>query len=129
MQIASRIGVESFIHYQDIWGFGKKTNIDLPSEFNCSSLVYTLDTMHETELATSSFGQGYNVTMTQMMAAFCSLINGGNYYQPHMVKKITDKNGSTVKNIDSYLVRKTVSKETSEIIKSYLYETVMNGYR
>lgn len=127
MQIASRIGVESFIHYQNIWGFGKKTNIDLPSEFNCSSLVYTLDTMHETELATSSFGQGYNVTMTQMMAAFCSLINGGNYYQPHMVKKITDKNGSTVKNIDSYLVRKTVSKETSEIVKSYLYETVMNG--
>ena len=44
-----------------------------------------------------------------------------------MVKKITDKNGSTVKNIDSYLVRKTVSKETSEIVKSYLYETVMNG--
>lgn len=127
MQMASRIGVENFIHYQNLWGFGKKTNIDLPSEFNCSSLVYTLDTMHETELATSSFGQGYNVTMTQMMAAFSSLINGGNYYQPHVVKKITDTKGSTVKNFDSYLVRKTVSKETSEIVKSYMYDTVMLG--
>ncbi len=127
MQMAAQIGVENFIHYQNLWGFGKKTNIDLPSEFNCKSLVYTLDTMFETELATSSFGQGYNVTMTQMMAAFCSLINGGNYYQPHMVKKITDNNGSTVKNIEPYLVRKTVSKETSEIVKTYLYDTVMTG--
>lgn len=127
MQIGARIGVEGFIRYQNLWGFGKKTNVDLPSEFNCRSLVYTLDTMHETELATSSFGQGYNVTMTQMMAAFCSLINGGNYYQPHVVKKITDVNGSTVKNVDSYLVRKTVSRETSELVKSYLYDTVMSG--
>lgn len=127
MQIAARIGFENFIKYQNLWGFGKKTNIDLPSEFNCSSLVYTLETMHDTELATSSFGQGYNVTMTQMVAAFSSLINGGNYYQPHIVKKISDSNGSTIRNMGASLVRKTVSKETSEIVKSYLYDTVMSG--
>lgn len=127
MQIAAKLGVEDFIKYQDLWGFGKKTNIDLPSEFNCKSLVYGLDTMHETELATSSFGQGYNVTMTQMVAAFSSLINGGYYYQPHVVRKISDSSGSTIKNMNENLVRKTVSKETSELVKSYLYDTVMNG--
>ena len=127
MQIAAKGGIASFIKYQDLWGFGKKTNIDLPSEFNCSSLIYNIDTMHETELATSSFGQGYNVTMTQMIAAFSSLINGGNYYQPHIVKKISDSQGATIKNVNSTIVRKTVSKETSEMVKSYLYDTVMTG--
>ena len=38
-----------------------------------------------TDLATNSFGQNFDVTMIQVAAAFCSLINGGDYYQPHLV--------------------------------------------
>ena len=55
--------------------------------------------MGPTELATSSFGQGYNMTMIQEAAAFSSVINGGYYYKPHVVKKILDSNGGTVENI------------------------------
>ena len=65
--------------------------------------------------------------MTQMMSAFCSIINGGYYYQPHVVKRIESPSGTTVNNIEPTLMRQTISKETSEILKGYLKEVVMNG--
>lgn len=62
------------------------------------------------ELATASFGQGFNVTMIQMAAGFSSLINGGYYYEPHMVSKITASDGSVVQNIEPRLLKQTVSE-------------------
>lgn len=127
MQMSYTIGIDTFTKYQSIFGFGKKTTIDLPAEENASNLMYTSDKMTPVDLATNSFGQNFNVTMTQMMSSFSSLINGGNYYQPHVVKKITDSKDATVKTVEANLLRKTISAETSEMVKNYLYETVMNG--
>ena len=76
--------------------------------------------MGEVELATNSFGQGFNVTMTQMAAAFSSLINGGYYYEPHVVKQIQDESGNVIETKDPVLLRKTISAETSEQLKEYL---------
>ena len=52
--------------------------------------------MKPIDLATNSFGQNYNCTMIQIASAFASLINGGTYYQPQVVEKITDASGNTV---------------------------------
>ncbi len=93
MAMADKIGVEDFIRYQHIFGFGEYTGIDLPGEASTENLIFTAENMGETDLATSSFGQSFNVTMTQMVSAFSSLINGGYYYQPHVVKQIQDENG------------------------------------
>ena len=60
--------------------------------------------------------------MTQMAASFCSLLNGGNYYEPHVVKQIRDENGNVTENKDPVLVKKTISKETSDIIKDICWE-------
>ena len=73
-----------------------------------------------TELAPSSFGQGYNTTMIQVASAFSSVINGGYYYQPHVVKRILDADGGTVETINSTLVRQTVTEKTSSLIRQYL---------
>ncbi len=125
MQMATKIGVSEFCKYQSIFNIGYKTGIDLPGEE--SGLIYTEDNMGPTDLATNSFGQNFNVNMVQMVSAFSSLINGGYYYQPHVVKKITSANGGTVETMDSNLVRQTISASTSEKIRSYLFETVQNG--
>lgn len=127
MQMSYKIGAENFCRYQQIFNFGLKTNIDLPGEARTDSLVYSLDKMSATSLATNSFGQNFNVTMIQMSSAFCSLVNGGSYYQPHVVKKITDENGNTVKEIEPTLLKQTVSKETSDKIRGYLEATVSQG--
>ncbi len=127
MEIAENMGAEGFARYQSLFGFGQSTGIDLYGEANTSSLVYSASELGPTELATNSFGQGFNVTMTQMAAAFCSLINGGYYYQPHIVKQIQDENGNVTESKDAVLVRRTVSQETSDILKEYMLGVVQEG--
>ena len=127
MHIAEAIGVDDFTRYQSIFGFGEYTGIDLPAEAATSALLYTAENMTPVDLATNSFGQSFNVTMTQMASAFCSLINGGYYYEPHVVKQIRDEDGNVVETKDPVLLRKTVSSETSDQIKEYLQAVMDYG--
>lgn len=127
MQMAERIGVSSFSRYQSIFGFGKKTNIDLPGEVNAAGLMFSEDDMKEIDLATNSFGQNFNVTMIQTASAFCSLINGGKYYKPYMVQRIETADKELVYNAEPVLVKETVSEETSAKLRSYMRETMTYG--
>jgi len=127
MQMGKAIGIELFTRYQTIFGFGKRTGIDLTGESRTDSLIYTSETMDPTALATNSFGQNFNVTMIQLASGFCSLINGGNYYKPHVVKEIDNSDGSLSEEIEPLLVKQTISKETSSYLRKYLYTTVNNG--
>ncbi len=124
MQMGAMIGYDNFLKYQQIFNFGLKTNIDLPGETNNASTVFTKDTMGPVELATSSFGQGFNTSMIQVASAFSSVINGGYYYQPHVVKKILNAEGGTVETVNPVLVRQTISNKTSSMIRQYLYHTM-----
>lgn len=127
MHIGMTIGKELFTEYQQNFNFGLKTNIDLAGEARTAGLVYTADKMGIMELATCSFGQGFNTTMIQVITGFCSLINGGYYYEPHMVSKIVSSNGSTIKNIEPRVLRQTVSKATSDKIIDYCNGVVTEG--
>lgn len=124
MYVAMATGVNTFTEFQHIFNIGLKTNIDLAGEARTASLIYTKDTMRVTDLATNSFGQGYNATMIQMMAGFCSLINGGYYYEPHMVKKIVSPSGATVQNIEPRLLKQTISETTSARIREMCNQVV-----
>lgn len=127
MQIGESMGAEEFTRYQELFGFGEMTGIDLPGEASTEGLLYEAENMDAASLATNAFGQNFNVTMTQLAASFCSLVNGGNYYEPHVVKQIQDENGNVTETKDPVLVRKTISKETSDIIKDYMYGVVEEG--
>lgn len=127
MQMAADIGNEDFYKYQNIFNFGLRTNIDLPGETRTDGLIYTAENTNATSLATNSFGQNFNVTMVQLASAFSSLINGGYYYQPHLVKKIVDDNGNTVETVETTPLKQTISKQTSDLLKGYLYKTVSEG--
>ncbi|MCR4715800.1 MAG: penicillin-binding protein 2 [Lachnospiraceae bacterium] len=127
MQINEKLGAETFTKYQSIFGFGQYTGVDLPGEASASSLIYNAENIGPTDLAINSFGQGFNCTMIQLATGFCSLINGGDYYQPHVVKEIRNSEGGTVETIDKKLMKKTVSKSTSKLIRSYLKEVVDSG--
>lgn len=119
MNVAFAMGKDRFIDYQHLFGFGLKTNIDLAGESRTLSLVYRKDNMRMTELATNSFGQGFNASMIQIITGFCSLINGGYYYEPHVVSRITTPEGAVVENIEPRLLKQTVSQTTSDKILEY----------
>lgn len=127
MKIGNSIGKEEFCRYQRLFGFGEYTGIDLPGEASTEGLLYTAENMDPASLATNAFGQNFNVTMTQLVSGFCSLINGGDYYEPHVVKQIQDENGNVTENKDPVLSRRTISRETSDIIKEYMRGVVEEG--
>ena len=132
MQIAAKLGEEEYSKYQNLFNLGLRTGIDLPGEARTDSLIYYANdlapsdnlVMGATDLATNSFGQNFNVTMVQLISAFSATINGGYYYQPHVVKKIMDSNGGTVKNVEPILLRSPISSKTSALIRQYLYATM-----
>lgn len=135
MHIGWQIGKEVFCKYQPIFGLGDRTGIDLPGEEY--GILQSEENMGEVDLATNSFGQNFNATVIQMAAAYCSLINGGNYYTPHVVREVLSPDGSVVDSIDKTLVRETVSESTSEFLKTAMlamvdnqgsYSTAISGY-
>ena len=125
MQIAAKMGTEQFLKAQTLFNFGSRTGVDLPNEG--SGVIHTTETMGETELACSAFGQGFTCTMIQEINAMCSVINGGYYYQPHLVTAIKDSRGGVVKTIDSVLMKQTISSDISADIRSYMAASVQEG--
>ncbi len=126
MNVAFALGKEKFVDYQHTFGFGLKTNIDLAGEARTASMVYNKDNIGSTDLATNSFGQSFNATMIQTITGFCSLINGGNYYAPHVASRITTADGATIENIEPRLLKQTISGSTSDTIKEFC-NTVVTG--
>ena len=100
--------------------FRSKTNIDLAGEARTDTLIYDVENMYASDLAISTFGQGYNVTMIQLASAFCSVINGGYYYEPHMVSEIQNSKGVTIDKIEPRILKQTISESTSEVMRTYL---------
>jgi len=125
MEMAKRIGIEEFCEYQELFNFGRRTGIDLPNE--SSGIVFDTQSMGEVELATCSFGQGLTCTMIQELAATCAIVNGGYYYQPHLVKQIQDADGGIVKNINPVLIRQVISEKNSEYVRGYMEKVVTEG--
>ena len=124
MQISYRFSAELFSKYQEFWGFGAKTGVDLPYEE--AGLLIDSENMSKIDKATNAFGQNMNVSIVQMAAAYSALINGGTYYQPYVVKQILNADGEIVKNIEPTVVKQTVSSYTSNFLKDAMYE-VLHG--
>lgn len=128
MGMAASIGARNFASYQSRFGFGQKTNIDLPGEPRTASLLYTEEQLEQyINLATNSFGQNFNTTMVQLASAFCSVINGGKLYQPHLATAIKDDSGNIVENIEPIVLKQTISEDTCDIMRQYLRSVVREG--
>lgn len=125
MEIAEREGRDVFYEYQKRFLFGRLTGIDLPGEV--PGIVMEKAQLNETELATSSFGMSFNTTMIQLGAAFSSMVNGGIYYEPHIVKEIRNAGGVVIETIEPRVIGHTISESTSEFLKDAFYLTVKEG--
>ena len=126
VELGFRLGKEKLFSYIDLFGFGAKTGIDLSGEG--SGILFSLDQVNDLELATTAFGQGVSVTPIQQITAVSSIVNGGYLYQPYILKSISDtKTNSTFYENKKNLVRKTISSNTSAIMKMALESVVSSG--
>ena len=87
-----------------------------------------MDKIGNVELATSAFGQGVSVTPIQQVTAVSSIVNGGYLYKPYIVKSIQEANtNSIIEEKTKTLIRKTISSETSKIMRRALEYVVAKG--
>ena len=126
VKLGQLLGKERLFSYFDLFGFGDKSGIDLNGE--SKGIIFPLNKVGDLELATSAFGQGISVTPIQQVTAVSSVVNGGNLYTPYIVKSVneSDTNGIIIKN-NPKIRRKTISKETSDIMKYSLESVVAKG--
>ena len=78
---------------------------------------------YNSRYANMTFGQGMNVTMMQVAAAFSSVINGGEFYRPTIVAGEVTEDGEFLYQDSPEPIRSTVSAETSATMRQMLYGT------
>jgi len=124
--IVEMLGRDDFYRYRRYFGFGERTGIDLPGEFDVShpSVMYPLSRLGPVERATSSMGQGFNATSIQSITAYAALINGGNMLQPFLVSQVVDNFGNVVYETQPHIVRRVISQETSDFVRRQMQYTV-----
>lgn len=125
MQIGERIGNDAFYRYVEAFGFRNITGIDLPGEAN--GVFFDKEGFNEVQLATSSFGQGFQVTPLQVVSFVSAICNGGTLLKPHLVKQMTDQQGNVVKTIDPEPVRQIMSSETASTMRNIMEQVVLDG--
>ena len=126
VRLGNLLGKERLFNYIDLFGFGKKTGIDLNGE--AEGILFPLDKVKDLELATTAFGQGVSVTPIQQVRAVSAVVNGGNLYKPYIVKSIQEpQTNSTIKEFSKVFERNVIKKETSDIMRYALESVVANG--
>lgn len=122
IMVGQLVGSSTFTKYFEAFGLTKKTGIDLPGE--SQSVYHNNNAMGPIELASSSFGQTFNITPIQMITAVSAAVNGGYLVQPHLVSKVLDSEGNIVKSIGTTVKRQVVSKQTSATIRTMMESVV-----
>ena len=127
--IGQRLGAEKFYRYWQAFGFDDRTGIELPGESG-SRFWRPEDFLGPngvTSLATASFGQRFLVTPLQMAAALSAVINGGHLMEPYLVESVTDSAGAPVRRHEPREIRRVISQETSDLVRSFMEQVVAEG--
>lgn len=122
--ISKLIPKDIYLNYLDKLGFNNRTGIDLQGETYSKNEL--LKKGQEVSLATSSFGQGIEMTPIQLSSAFCAFANGGKLVKPYIVDKIVS--GQDVKNTDAKSQEQVFSKKTVTDVTKMLVSVVENGF-
>lgn len=125
IEVGARVGRETFLKYLKGFGFRDTTGIELPGETN--GIFHNESDFKEIDLATSSFGQSFNVTPLQMITMVSAVANGGKLMKPHLVKELVDSNGNVVDEYKPHVVRQVISEQTSKTMCEILESVVSVG--
>ncbi len=125
MSIGARLGNDKFYEYYRAFGFGETTGFDLPGE--ASGAFYKAENFNETELATSSFGQGFIITPLQLITAYSAITNDGVMVKPRLIKSLVDNDGKVLQSFKPETIRQVISKETADTVCEILEGVAAEG--
>lgn len=125
VRVGLDVGAETFYKYIKAFGFRERTGIELAGE--AVGPFHKLENFKELELATATFGQGFQITPLQMITAVSAVANNGTLMKPTIVKQLTDNEGNVIKRFEPEVVRQVISEETSRTMREILESVVSEG--
>ncbi len=125
MDIASRVGTNTFYQYMQSFGLTSKTGIDLTGE--ASGLLIKEENVKTVDLARIGFGQAVAITPLELITAVASVINGGTTITPHLLDKVVDSQGNIVLNNNKFSSTRVIKQSTSDTVKDILISVVKEG--
>ena len=125
VQVANRLGAETFRKYIEAFGYGSKTGIEIPGE--AEGIIYPLSKTGEVELATMSFGQSISVTPLQMINSVAAIANEGKLLKPTLIKEIWDYKGNIIHRHEKEEVKASVSPLTASKVMDLMESVVKAG--
>ncbi len=125
MTMADLTGNTAFEKYYDGFGFYEKTGIDLPGE--ATGIFFAEEDFNTVQLATSSFGQGFQVTPIQMISMVSAIANDGKLMTPYLMKEVLDPEGNVIETNEPVMKRQVISAETSAYMRDALEAVVTDG--
>lgn len=129
IEVAQRLGVETFYKYYEAFGVTEKTGVDLPAEATPTAGVtyYAQENMHMVQMSSASFGQSFQVTPLQMLNAINAIANDGKLMQPYIVDSYLDTDGNVIQKTKPTVKRQVVSKLTADTVTDMMVEVVNGG--
>ena len=125
VELALRMGTDTFYRYLKSFGLGQKTGIDLPGE--SAGILIGSRYVKTVDLARIGFGQSVAVTPLQLVMAANAAINGGKLMKPYIVSEIQDELGQTIQRFSPKVVSTPIRPETSQTLRGLLENVVSQG--
>ncbi len=125
VELALRMGTDTFYRYLSAFGLGKRTGIDLPGE--SGGILIGSRYVKNVDLARIGFGQSVAVTPIQLVMAANAAINGGKLMKPYIVSEIQSTDGEVLQRYHPTVVSTPIKPETSETLRGLLERVVSEG--
>lgn len=125
VNLALRMGVDTYYQYLHAFGLGRQTGIDLPGE--SAGILINSRYVKDVDLARIGFGQSVAVTPLQLICAASAVVNGGRLMRPFIVKEVLDETGAVIDRTLPQVVSQPISEETSRVMRGLLQNVVDQG--
>lgn len=119
------LGDQRLHQYLQAFGFGSRTEIDLPGEV--TGLLKNPKAWGRRTVASVSMGQEVGVTPMQMVTAIAAIANGGQLMKPYVVSEIRDAKDEVKRQILPQVRRRVISRETARAVTRILEGVVTEG--
>lgn len=125
MQLGQRIGASTLYKYFKAFGLFEPIGSDIAKAYK--GQFYDLEDMGPVELATTSFGQRFEISPLQLITAISAICNDGVLIEPKIVKQIENTDTGSIEVIETKRVRQVISKETADSVKNMMLSVVTDG--
>ena len=125
IQLGQRIGTQTLYKYLEAFGLFERTGIDITGESR--SVFHDIKNVGAVELATTSFGQRFNITPLQLITAVSAIANDGKLMKPRIVKEVVNGDTGITTEIETSEVRKVISEETAKEVRKMMEYVVTDG--